>query len=59
MPNDNQGQQRLLQQEAYRKRRIDFYRQHGRWPEDWEISEGPATPTGPPDPLERLFAPRG
>lgn len=57
----NNEHERLLKQEAYKKKQIDFYRKNGRWPEDSEISEAPTTTTAARiqnDDFERLFQPR-
>lgn len=58
----NNEYERTLKQEAYRKKQIDFYRKHGRWPEDSEISEAPTTPTvaavDENEDFDRLFVPR-
>ncbi len=51
--------QRALDQEAYRKKRNDFYKKHGRWPLDTEISETVAAvehqQREPKHPLDSLF----
>src|SRR5712671_315399 len=35
----------FLKQEAHKKKKIDFHREHGRWPEDSEISDASTTQT--------------
>jgi len=59
MSNDNNEHQRALKQEAHKKKRIDFHREHGRWPDDSEISEAPSpAAVQPDDPFDRWFEPR-
>jgi hypothetical protein len=64
---DNNEHQRVLKQEAHKKRRINFHREHGRWPEDSEISDAAAPQTAATTPatveqdhpFDYLSEPRG
>ncbi len=66
MSDNNNEHQRILKQEAHKKKRIDFHREHGRWPDDSEISDASTTETKATataiveqdDPFDYLFEPR-
>jgi hypothetical protein len=66
MSDDNNEHQRILKQQAHQEKRRVFHLEHGRWPEDSEISDVSTTQTvattpatvEQDDPFDRLFEPR-